>query len=548
MASPTGYVRGNIMAGGGGTYTVGSGGYASIAAAMSQLIADEDGNPFSTSQTILLTQDSTEVGSLALPTIGQAYGTSKNPLIIRGDTSSPRRKWIRTTSNGIFVTISALASDVICGIEFRDIEFNYTGTGTVASCVGIINNGQNFPHLFRRCEWTSSSGLLGSIVNGRYGYNADFVDCIMRSNSLRAGAVSSWGDYILYGCRVYFSGAGPLISAGPASPSFSVKAINSALRLGGPIATNTSQLFHVGIDFRQCTILFDTASYFTTIQTAATNQQQIAWPMIRNCILHNARGLRQDVTDMGDVRILNPFPSGYNIWSALSGGNSFIDYPTSSFDIVTLADAQAFGLEEGSTTHAGVTFLSTTVTDPTFLMVSGLNNDKRNCGIYRDAFGTDRSAIFVSAGHYQETPRTLDLTTTTGGGNSIVPAAGDVLLNVPVGTTLGSFDEASRNVGVAADKVLVGNSIKIQNVTTNGSFDEAARNVGVSADKLLIGNSIKIQNVVTNGSFDEEARNTIIDEDDVLAGVNYKTRNVNYQGNLTLNVVPTEIRPESNKR
>lgn len=456
------------MAGGAGTYTVGDVGYASIAAAMTQLVSDEDGTPFTAAQNIVLTQDSTESVAITLPKIGDAYGVSKYPLIIRGDQLSPRRKWIRTAANGAFINLIAADLDVTGATEFRDLEFNYNAVGTAASFLLPYYNGQNLTHLYRRCEWTSTSGMLGYVINGRYGYNADFVDCVIRASVFRAGSSTIWGDYLLSGCKAHFSGAVPLVSGGTVN-SYVVRAVNSALRLNGSIANNTSQGLHVGLDFRHCTILFDTASYFTTIGTSTANDRQVGWPMIRNCILHNAKGLRQDTANISDIRILNPLASRDNIWSALAAGNSFVDYPTASFDVATLADVQAFGLEDGSVTHAGVTFVSTAVTSADFLKVASLPNTSRNCGVYTDAFGTDRSAYLVAPGHYQETPRTLDLTTTSGGGNynianlttdkvvkpiafglsqigiSAVAPANDVRNTVETGTTTGNLIVPSAN-------------------------------------------------------------------------------------------------------
>jgi hypothetical protein len=62
--------------------------------------------------------------------------------------------------------------------------------------------------------------------------------------------------------------------------------------------------------------------------------------------------------------------------------------------------------------------------------------------------------------------------------------------------------EGTRNTGVAADKILTGNSIKIANVTTAGSFDEAARNSGASAGIIKKDETITQRGVAIPGTYD----------------------------------------------
>lgn len=116
--------------------------------------------------------------------------------------------------------------------------------------------------------------------------------------------------------------------------------------------------------------------------------------------------------------------------------------------------------------------------------------------------------VFASAnktGTYSASPTNPDYVIHSQGGNWIDEnvVAGNLLVGVTAGVggaIVGTFDEAARNVGTAAGNLLVGSSIKIQNVTTNGTFDEAARNTDPGVANVLAPTAYKIQNVSLVGT------------------------------------------------
>jgi hypothetical protein len=79
----------------------------------------------------------------------------------------------------------------------------------------------------------------------------------------------------------------------------------------------------------------------------------------------------------------------------------------------------------------------------------------------------------------------------------------------------------------------------INDVPKVGTFDEAARNVGIAADKILTGNSIKIRGVDTAGTFSESGRNTDPGVSNVLHDVTYKIANVDKTGILGASIIPS---------
>lgn len=127
---------------------------------------------------------------------------------------------------------------------------------------------------------------------------------------------------------------------------------------------------------------------------------------------------------------------------------------------------------------------------------SGLLTAGANSGLSSDMLGKAYSGgnfpIGASAGtEFVDLAKLLENAT---------PAGSIPLANVLVASG-GTFDEAARNVGVAADKILTGNSIKIQNVTTAGTFDEAARNTDPGVANVKAPTAYKIQNVSLVGTY-----------------------------------------------
>jgi hypothetical protein len=104
------------------------------------------------------------------------------------------------------------------------------------------------------------------------------------------------------------------------------------------------------------------------------------------------------------------------------------------------------------------------------------------------------------------------LTTAIPAGNYVPPSVADVrpvTFGVSQTGTLANLNgtesayqdlEESRNLGVPADKLLVGNSIVIAGIETAGSFDEAARNSGAAANKIRTGSAIVQKGVTYTGA------------------------------------------------
>jgi hypothetical protein len=310
-------------------------------------------------------------------------------------------------------------------------------------------------------------------------------------------------------------------TSGASAQNFSLLALRNGALYGGQLKISFA-------DIRPTTViptgLALTDLFDGTVKATVTNISSIA--LTDMLVIYDAAGNQranlcrqeyQDATDrkLADCIIIPGVPlsamtgwyakytsdlNTYSAASAVATAITPVNFPTlpsiTGLDILTVDLA---GLVEITITGLGLTgFSVATVGGTACTGITPVSDTSAKCTVPAKAAGTYNLAITTAYGMF-----TLNKALTYGDKSKVL--TGTSIDNI-IGTSdklYSDAEETARNVGVAADKILVGNSIKIKNVDTAGSFDEAARNKfnsGTTVADLREGKSVKIQDVDQAGT------------------------------------------------
>jgi hypothetical protein len=382
------------------------------------------------------------------------------------------------------------------------------------NCSAYNNGGSGWIGFGNRTAWIRCASHNNSLNGFTPGGNSALIECIAYTNGT-GGFISTTGAMMVYlycvaynngtttahngfsvyglGCAVMHCIADANAGIGFSCGQYSVRVMFCRATNNGSygitLAANSYEDYNYSNNNAN-TDIYSSTTYVTGGHSLTDGTDGYASRLTGDFDLIPTATLRRTLVALPDSSLTD---------LAVTAGIPGADYTLPSITGLNILAVDLAGAVEITITGLGLTgFSAATVGGTACTGITAVSDTSAKCTVPVKAAGTYNLIITTTYGTF-----TLNKALVYGDKSKVL--TGTSIDNI-IGTSdklYSDAEETARNVGVAADKILVGNSIKIKNVDTAGSFDEAARNkfnAGTTVADLREGKSVKIQNVDQAGT------------------------------------------------
>jgi len=451
------------MAGSSSPYNVDNVTFSTLAAAVTQIIADEDGND--TNEEIVIAYTFSTSETVTLPTRVQVQTTGQFPLRIDGDSATTLTGYILFGASGVE--------------HFRLTDVIISGSGANFNINGATSFGNQ--HLsIENCVIDNTSNENIGEVGSVYATGTSFGNTSAGENIGRCARVA------LYECKMNSATGNVMVDGG----NTSVYMENCACRSTG--SSNVHMDTGVGVSFvaNNCTFTQATAVY----ESDCTVGQHENVVQMKGCIfdnfthvMHFTNAAESDVIRVGKHPVFTRDCIVSN-----QTGTAYLSMLNTSQQM-TLAALQTAGMDSNSKAF-NVTFTSTTLSSADFLKHdSGDDADLLfvdPTGVNTDFFGTARTSGPISAGIFEPSAVSAGAARVWGAGSGPQTTAWNTGTNWTGDTVPSSLDDVTYD-GTDTTNCIIDAAVNVKSITATsaytGTFDNATndQNITVSNDVIL---------------------------------------------------------------